>query len=66
MYLVYGRIVYLDMFLISKLVLVILICDIRLCFVFGVFFVVVYFSENVYRYDKRNLVILVKLFVVVK
>lgn len=38
----------------------------RLCFVFGFFFVVVYFSENVYRYDKRNLVILVKLFVVVK
>lgn len=29
MYLVYGRIVYLDMFLISKLVLVILICDIN-------------------------------------
>lgn len=38
----------------------------RLCFVFGFFFVVAYFSENVHRYDKRNLVISVKLFAVVK
>lgn len=66
MHLAYGRIAHVDMFSISKPVLATLIRDTRLCFVFGVFFVVAYFSENVHRYDKRNLVISVKLFAVVK